>query len=96
MAFLAHQQQIRQMLAEGYPQLLIHQKLHKELNELSYSQFSRLIRKYIFGRQQSGVQVAKTPISARTTQSIATDVKLPSIFRGFEPGPKVPDIDELF
>ncbi len=96
MAFQAHRERIKQLLAEGCPQVLIHQEMHRELNGLSYSQFSRLIRKYIFGRQQTGVHTLKKPVGVTATLDAARGSGLPSVFRGFEPGPKVPNIDELF
>lgn len=95
-AFFAHQERIKQLLAEGYPQLVIHQKLHEELSELSYSQFSRLIRKYIFRRSKAAEPAMQKTINASNNQSPSNEFKLPSVFRGFVPGPKVPDLNELF
>lgn len=96
MAFFAHQERIKELLAAGCPQLLIHQELQSELGRLSYSQFSALIRKYILGRKKTSGFAQKSAKPAQHTQISLEEQTLPTVFRGFVPGPKVPNLDELF
>jgi hypothetical protein len=95
MTFLAQQEQIKGMLKQGYPQIAIHKELQEHLNGMSYCQFSHLIRKNITGVIQ--IHTSKPVVgNASNIESPTKKIASTTAFRGFVPGPKVPDLNELF
>ena len=105
MAFIAQQEHIAKMIAEGWPQTMIYKELEPHLNGLSYSQFSVHIRKNILNSQKVGasrpepgatataIPVPDTPMKPSTMES--TSIKKAG-FKSFVPGPKDPDPKELW
>jgi hypothetical protein len=96
MTFLAQQEQIKSMLKQGYPQIAIHKTLLDHLNGMSYCQFSHLIRKNITGVIQTHTSKPPAVGSASNIESPKKKIASTTAFRGFVPGPKVPDLNELF
>jgi Family of unknown function (DUF5338) len=95
-AFIAQQAQIKSMLAEGYSQSAIYKLLQEHLSGMSYSQFSYLIRKNIARIPKTSDQSLKETSIAPGQKSQTTELNSMTAFRSFQPGPKVPDINDLF
>jgi hypothetical protein len=95
-AFLAQQEQIKSMLAVGHTQLEIYKALQVHLNGLCYSQFSHLIRKNITARSKPAAPPATkitTPPKYESQKNLSASKPA---FRSFQPGPTLPDINDLF
>lgn len=84
------------MLGKGHPQVAIYKALQEHLNGMSYCQFSHLIRKNIIRTSSMPQQAAEKTTIGKKNENAPKKNVFPSAFRGFEPGPKVPDINELF
>ena len=95
LAFLAHQETIKQMLALGHTQLAIYSALEQNLNGLSYSQFSQHVRTYIIQTPAKLKAMAKERIVV-PQQNQPRNLPMKNFFPSFEPGPKVPDLNELW
>lgn len=95
MAFVAQQDRIREMLAAGDSQLGVYRILQPHLNGLSYSQFSHHVRTCILLVRAKLKPVTKGRIVV-PQQNQRTDLPRKNFFPSFEPGPKVPDLNELF
>jgi hypothetical protein len=105
MAFIAQQDRIARMIAEGWPQTMIYKELEPHLNGLSYSQFSVHIRKNILKTQKVGAsqpepRAAATAVPVPDTPLKSSALESASIkkagFKSFVPGPKDPDPKELW
>lgn len=103
MAFVAQQERIAKMLAEGWPQTLIYKELEPHLNGLSYSQFSVHIRKNILKNQKTAASrpepgtVISTAPSEPVKPAISEAEPVPKrSFKSFIPGPKDPDPKDLW
>lgn len=95
-AFIAQQAQIKSMLAEGYSQSAIYKLLQEHLSGMSYSQFSYLIRKNMVRVPKTSDQSLKDTSIVPVQKSQATELNSMTAFRSFQPGPKVPDINDVF
>ena len=95
-AFIAQQAQIKSMLAEGYSQSAIYKLLQEHLSGMSYSQFSYLIRKNIARIPKTSDQSSEETSIVPSQKSHATELNSMTAFRSFQPGPKVPDINDVF
>jgi hypothetical protein len=103
--FLANLPVIQDMLSAGWPVTAVYQGLQDSLAGVSYRQFTDYVRKHrrMVSKQSRNDPTATLP-SASSTKSIVPatpgiQTKQPGakpVFRGFEPGPKVPDLNELF
>lgn len=105
MAFIAQQERIARMLADGWPQTMIYKELEPHLNGLSYSQFSVHIRKNILKTQKTGASRPEPSASTTTSQAAQVPVKPNTMepaalkktgFKSFVPGPKDPDPKDLW
>ena len=105
MAFIAQQERIAKMIAEGWPQTMIYKELEPHLNGLSYSQFSVHIRKNILKSQKVGASRPEPRATAAATQVPDAPIKPSAMesapikkagFKSFVPGPKDPDPKELW
>lgn len=92
---------IRQRIQGGCPMTAIYAEIEDSLAGMSYSLFTYHVRKRLpeFSRprqskrskaRSNGIQSAVPPTPERKHPGEA------SVFQGFNPGPKVPNLDELF
>ena len=101
-AFNAHWPFIQQQIDAGCPMTAVYKQIHDSLAGMSYNVFTYHARKRFtptaknwrmrYRRSSS----AQTSINADNNQSQTTGAISTSVFRGFVPGPKVPNLDELF
>jgi Family of unknown function (DUF5338) len=95
-AFLAHQEQIRQMITAGHPQRHIYNQLEKELGGLSYSQFSWHVRKKLLDQKTVPVLAPDEPVKAEPERAHEKPKKPGTGTTRFKPGPRVPDPSQLY
>lgn len=88
--FLANLERVKAVVDEGWPLAHIYRENQNTLDTMSYGQFYHWARRYL-SDEPPPARREKTPKPAASKP--ARPVKEP---KGFVPGPRVPDPDDLF
>ena len=97
---------IQGLLDEGWPLTTVYQRVKNSLAGLSYRQFTDHVRRHCASTSKQPskkLEAAKQcPESVETAdhaskhESRKRELQTNPLFRGYVPGPKVPDLNELF
>lgn len=101
-AIRAHLPTIKKMLDDGHPLTSVYQHIKDSLAGLSYNAFTYQARKHFQAtRQIKQKTVHNSPLETRLTSDKSPGQELPPkpaapLFPDYQPGPKEPDIKDLF
>lgn len=94
-AFLAHLGTIREQIELGWPMKAVFDN-HKHVLDIQYMQFQRYVNQYVKGNERKLKPVRKkVEKSASFPQNRSTNIQSVEI-RQFIPGPKNPDLRDIF
>ena len=72
-AFLAHRETIAAELAKGWPMTVVHKRYAQHLNDVSYVQFTRYVRRFVRRGEKlhvSDANAAKTPVRQMASEVV--------------------------
>lgn len=98
----AHLPTIQKMLADGHPLTAIYQHIKESLAGLSYNAFTYQARKHFQDSEPNTKKTGtKPPAETPLLNNTSLETELPTkpaanLFPNYQPGPKEPDIKELF
>jgi hypothetical protein len=95
-AVRAHLPTIQKMLADGHPLTVVYQHIKDSLAGLSYNAFTYQTRKHFQDTKQKTPSFETLSATNESPKTEPPPKQAANLFPNYQPGPKEPDIKELF